>query len=175
MTPFRLDGLALGAFLALIVRQPGGLERLLQALPKVVVVAGAFLVLTFVWTRSCTEPRAGPGAARQGITDPGVAGLPAGMGPRRAERSFTSRLFSSRLMVLLAPTATASTSIITSSPTTSSPIAPISSWRAGSVRTEPRWRCRPTLGVVDSLGLAYLSYEFFEKRFLGLKRFFAPA
>ena len=28
LTPFRLDGLALGAFLAVLVRQPGGLERL---------------------------------------------------------------------------------------------------------------------------------------------------
>ena len=27
LTPFRLDGLALGAFLAVMARQPGGLER----------------------------------------------------------------------------------------------------------------------------------------------------
>ena len=31
-----------------------------------------------------------------------------------------------------------------------------------------------TLGVVASLGIAYISYEYFEKRFLGLKRFFTP-
>ena len=35
LTPFRLDGLALGACLAIAVRQPGGLPRLLHALPKV--------------------------------------------------------------------------------------------------------------------------------------------
>ena len=51
LTPFRLDGLALGAFLAVIVRQPGGLERLVRALPRVVAVAGTLLAGTFVWTR----------------------------------------------------------------------------------------------------------------------------
>ena len=52
LTPFRLDGLALGAFLAVMVRQPGGLERLVRALPRVVAVACVLLVVaTFVWTR----------------------------------------------------------------------------------------------------------------------------
>ena len=40
LTPFRLDGLALGAFLAVTARQPGGLERLVRALPLVVAVVG---------------------------------------------------------------------------------------------------------------------------------------
>src|SRR6516164_2154040 len=51
LTPFRLDGLALGAFLAVTARQPGGLERLVRALPLVVAVAGGLLAVTFVWTR----------------------------------------------------------------------------------------------------------------------------
>src|SRR5215468_10531003 len=38
LTPFRLDGLALGAFLAVAARQPRGLERLARALPVVVTV-----------------------------------------------------------------------------------------------------------------------------------------
>ena len=32
-----------------------------------------------------------------------------------------------------------------------------------------------TLGAAVSLAIAYLSYEFFEKRFLGLKRFYTTA
>src|SRR5882762_757940 len=40
LTPFRLDGLALGAVLAVTARQPGGLERLVRALPLVVAVVG---------------------------------------------------------------------------------------------------------------------------------------
>ena len=41
LTPFRLDGLALGAFLAVTARQPGGLDRLARALPWVVAVQSA--------------------------------------------------------------------------------------------------------------------------------------
>src|SRR5262245_1853423 len=51
LTPFRLDGLALGAFLAVMARQPGGLERLVRALPRVAAVAVGLLALTLVWTR----------------------------------------------------------------------------------------------------------------------------
>jgi peptidoglycan/LPS O-acetylase OafA/YrhL len=51
LTPFRLDGLALGAFLAVAARQPGGLERLARALPLVVTVVGGLLAVTFTWTR----------------------------------------------------------------------------------------------------------------------------
>src|SRR5436190_3454423 len=36
LTPFRLDGLALGAFLAVMARQPDGVERLVRAVPRVV-------------------------------------------------------------------------------------------------------------------------------------------
>ena len=38
LTPFRLDGLALGAFLAVTARQPEGLMRLVRALPLVVTI-----------------------------------------------------------------------------------------------------------------------------------------
>src|SRR5213076_222065 len=51
LTPFRLDGLALGAFLAVTARQPEHLERLARALPRVVAVVGGLLAVTFAWTR----------------------------------------------------------------------------------------------------------------------------
>ena len=51
LTPFRLDGLALGAFLAVTARQPGGLERLVRALPWVAAIAATILVISFGWTR----------------------------------------------------------------------------------------------------------------------------
>ena len=50
LTPFRLDGLALGAFLAVAARQPDGVERLVQALPRVVTLVGGLLAVTFIWT-----------------------------------------------------------------------------------------------------------------------------
>ncbi len=51
LTPFRLDGLALGAFLAVTARQPGGLEVMVRALPRVVATVCGLLAVTFVWTR----------------------------------------------------------------------------------------------------------------------------
>jgi len=51
LTPFRLDGLALGALLAVTARQPGGLKWLARGLPLVASVSAGLLALTFVWTR----------------------------------------------------------------------------------------------------------------------------
>ena len=51
LTPFRLDGLALGAFLAVAARQPGGLKRLVWALPRVSTLLGGLLAATVVWIR----------------------------------------------------------------------------------------------------------------------------
>src|SRR3984893_15280580 len=50
LTPFKLDGLALGAFLAVMARQPGGLDWLVRAVPRVAAVVGGLVVATFVWT-----------------------------------------------------------------------------------------------------------------------------
>ena len=49
LLPFRLDALALGAFLAVAARQPGGLKRLVWALPRVTAVVGGLLAATVVW------------------------------------------------------------------------------------------------------------------------------
>src|SRR5262249_35113261 len=101
LTPFRLDGLALGAFLAVAARQPGGLERLVRALPSAVTVVIGLLAVSFVWTQL---------VSRQGL----ALVLPA----RAAlmlmllacllmwvliapEQSVTSRFFRSRPMVFL--------------------------------------------------------------------------
>ena len=46
LIPFRLDGLALGAFLRVAARQPGGLERLVWALPRVAAVVVGLLAAT---------------------------------------------------------------------------------------------------------------------------------
>ena len=50
LTPFKLDGLALGAFLAVIARQPGGLDWLARLLPRVAAPVAGLLAITFVWT-----------------------------------------------------------------------------------------------------------------------------
>jgi peptidoglycan/LPS O-acetylase OafA/YrhL len=172
LTPFRLDGLALGAFLAVTARQPGGLERLVRALPWVVTVAGVLLVIPPVWTRL---------VSRQGVEV--VGGLrPAVILMLLAcllmwaliapERSAISRFFRSRVMIFLG---TYSYGLYV--------YHHFISWYLTSNRTElelARWlgshgaavALQATLGASASLALAYLSYELVEKRFLRLKRLF---
>ena len=84
LTPFRLDGLALGGFLAVTARQPGGLERLARALPLAVAVVGGLLAVTFVWTRLVSREELELDPASPGGADPDAARLPAGLGAHRA-------------------------------------------------------------------------------------------
>jgi peptidoglycan/LPS O-acetylase OafA/YrhL len=172
LTPFRLDGLALGAFLTVMARQPGGVERLVRALPWVVGVAGGLLAVTFVWTRL---------VSRQGleVVLPVRAALIlmllacllvwALIAP---ERSATSRFFRSRSMVFLG---TYSYGLYV--------YHHFISYYLTTNRTElelARWfgshgaavALQATLGALASLAVAYLSYELFERRFLRLKRLF---
>jgi peptidoglycan/LPS O-acetylase OafA/YrhL len=172
LTPFRLDGLALGAFLAVTVRQPRGLERLTRALPRVVTLSGGLLAVTFVWTRL---------VSRQGLEL---------VLPVRAtlvlillacllvwaliatERSAISRFFRSRSMVLLG---TYSYGLYV--------YHHFISYYLTTNRTElelARWlgshgaavAVQATAGAAVSLAIAYLSYELFERQFLKLKRLF---
>ena len=101
LTPFRLDGLALGAFLAVTARQPGGLERLVRALPRVVAVVGGLLAVTVVWTRLVSRQGLElVGALRPALILMLLACLLmwALIAP---ERSAISRFFRSRSMVFL--------------------------------------------------------------------------
>jgi peptidoglycan/LPS O-acetylase OafA/YrhL len=175
LTPFRLDGLALGAFLAVAARQPGGLERLARALPVVVTVVGGLLAVTFVWTRL---------VSREGLdlVLPVRAALIlmllacllvwALLAP---EQSATSRFFCSRPMVFLG---TYSYGLYV--------YHHFISYYLSSNRTDlelalwlgPHWAAvafQATLGASASLAVAYLSYELFEKRFLRWKQLFAAA
>ncbi len=175
LTPFRLDGLALGAFLAVTAHQPRGLERLARALPLVLAVVGSLLAVTYVWTRL---------VSREGLEL---------VLPVRAEliemllacllvwaliaptRSVTSRFFCSRAMVFLG---TYSYGLyvyhhfisyyLTSNRTDLELAVPLGSHAAAVA-------LQATLGASASLVLAYLSYELFEKRFLRLKRLFETA
>jgi peptidoglycan/LPS O-acetylase OafA/YrhL len=175
LTPFRLDGLALGAFLAVTARQPGGLERLVRVGPRVVVLAGGLLAITFVWTRL---------VSRQGLelVLPVRAALIlmllacllvwAVIAP---ERSATSRFFRSRSMVFLG---TYSYGLyvyhhfISYYLTTNRTELELAQWLGSHGAAVA---LQSTLGACASLILAYLSYELFEKRFLGLKRLFETA
>jgi peptidoglycan/LPS O-acetylase OafA/YrhL len=175
LTPFRLDGLALGAFLAITARLPGGLERLPRALPLVVSVAGGLLAVTFVWTLLVSR-----------------TGLELVLPIRAAlilillacllmwaliasERSATSRFFCSRSMVFLG---TYSYGLyvyhhfISYYLVTNRTDLELAGWLGSHSAAVA---LQATLGASTSLALAYLSYELFEKRFLRLKRLFERA
>jgi peptidoglycan/LPS O-acetylase OafA/YrhL len=175
LTPFKLDGLALGAFLAVMTRQPGGLDWLLRALPRVAAVVGGLVVVTFVWT--VLVSRQGlelAGSMRVALFQMLLACMLLGvlMAPKQ---SIISRFFCSRAMVFLG---TYSYGLYV--------YHHFISYYLTTQRTElelARWlgshgvavALQATLGALASLALAYLSYELIEKRFLSLKRLFETA
>ena len=175
LTPFRLDGLALGAFLAVTARQEGGLERLMRGLPWVVAVAGGLLAVTFIWTRF---------VSREGLEL---------VLPVRAAlilvlmacllvwvliappMSATSRFFRSRPMVLLGVYSYGLYvyhHFISYYLTTNRTELALARWLGSHGAAVA---LQATVGASISLAMAYLSYELFEKRFLKLKRQFATA
>lgn len=172
LTPFRLDGLALGAFIAVMARQPGGVERMVRGLPWVAATSCALLAVTFGWTRLISREgfelvlpiRAALVEILLACLLLWVLIVP--------ERSLTSRFFSSRAMAFLG---TYSYGLYV--------YHHFISYYLTSNRTElalAGWlgshgaavALQATLGASLSLAIAYISYEFFEKRFLALKRFF---
>ena len=172
LTPFRLDGLALGAFIAVVVRQPGGVDRLLRALPQVAVVAGALLLAIFGWTKLVSH-----GGTefvlpvRAALIEILLACLLfwALVAP---SRSVTSRFFRWQPMVFLGTYSYGlyvyhyfvSYYLLTSQTEFSLTQQLGSHGLAVALQA--------TVGIVVSLAIAYASYELFEKRLLSLKRFF---
>lgn len=175
LTPFRLDGLALGAFLAVMARQPGGMERLTRTLPLVVKVVGALLALTFIWTRSVSQQGLDlvlPIRAALILMLLACLLVWALIAP---DRSATSRFFCSRVMVFLG---TYSYGLyvyhhfISYYLTTNRTDLELAGWLGSHTAAVA---IQATLGMSASLALAYVSYEVFEKPFLRMKRLFETA
>jgi peptidoglycan/LPS O-acetylase OafA/YrhL len=175
LTPFKLDGLALGAFLAVMVRQPGGLGWLVRALPRIAAVVGGLVVVTFVWT--VLVSRQGlevAGSIRAALFQILLACMLVGVliAPKQ---STVSRFFSSRGMVFLG---TYSYGLyvyhhfISYYLTTHRTELELAQWLGSHGLAVA---LQATVGMSISVALAYLSYELFEKRFLSLKRWFETA
>lgn len=169
LTPFKLDGLALGAAVALIARQPGGLDRLVGALPRLTGVSGALVVFTFVWTGLVSrEGLEITGAIRAALLQIMLACLLVWtlVAP---QPSAISRFFRSRVMVFLG---TYSYGLYV--------YHHFFSYYFASNRTELELASRvgshglavalqAAFGILASVAVAVLSYELFEKRILRLK------
>jgi peptidoglycan/LPS O-acetylase OafA/YrhL len=172
LTPFRLDGLALGAFLAMMVRQQGGLQRLMRALVPVAAVAGGLVALTFAWTRLVSQAELEfvlPVRAALILVLLACLLVWALVAP---ERSAISRFFRSRYMVFLGKYSYGIyvyhhfISYYLSSNRTELELAQRLGSHGAAVALQA------IVGALVSLAVAYLSYELFESRFLGLKRWF---
>ena len=176
LTPFKLDGLALGAFLAVMVRQPGGLDWLVRGLPRVAAVVGGLAGRHLRLDRPGVARGAGAGRLRSGRRCSRYCWPACWCGLLIAPKQSTiSRFFRSRVMVFLG---TYSYGLYV--------YHHFISYYLTSNRTElelAQWlgshglavALQATLGISISVVLAYLSYELFEKRFLSLKRRFETA
>ena len=175
LTPFRLDGLALGAFLALMARRPQGLKALARALPTAAIALGGLLAVTFFWTRMIS--RGGlelilPIRAALILMLLACLLVWALTAPRR---SVISRFFCERTMVFLGTYSYGLyvyhhfISYYMISNRTDLVLAP---WLGSHLAAVV---LQAILGVSASLAVAYVSYELFERRFLQMKRMFQTA
>ena len=172
LTPFKLDGLALGAFLAVMARQPGGLAWLVRALPQVVAVAGALAAGTFVWTvlvlhrelELMASIRAAQFQVLLACLLIWAVSAPSG--------SAISRFFRSPCMVFLGAYSYGLYvyhHFISYYFTANSTELQLGRWLGSHGAAVA---LQASLGMLASLAIAYLSYELVEKQFLKLKRLF---
>jgi peptidoglycan/LPS O-acetylase OafA/YrhL len=172
LTPFRLDGLALGSFLAVLGRQPGGTALIARLLPRVAAGAGALLALTFGWTKLVT---------RHGLEY--VLPLRASIvlvllacvlmwALAAPTWTLTFRFFRSRWMTFLG---TYSYGIyvyhhfISYYLVTNRTELPLASWLGSHGLAVA---LQAAVGSALAIGIAWVSYEVYEKPILGLKRYF---
>lgn len=172
LTPFRLDGLALGAFLAVLARQPGGTQAIVRNLPRVALGAGAAVAATFVWTRLVSRGEMQyvlPLRASFILVLLAALLVWALIAP---EDSLTSRFFRSRWLTFLG---TYSYGLyvyhhfISYYLVTERTELPLGAWLGSHGAAV---LLQAVVGTAVSIAVAYGSYELFEKRFLGLKRLF---
>lgn len=169
LTPFRLDALCLGSFLAIYVRQPEGVANLKRWIAPTTFIAAMALVIAFSWNL---------------FSDVGVPVL-------RPVRSSIFLVLLGILMLhaLTAPAGTPSARFFRSSPMvflgkysyglyvfhlffafylqthrTEFPLGELLGLHFGAVLLQS------AVGIAASIAAAVLSYEVFEKRFLLLKR-----
>ncbi len=172
LTPFRLDGLALGAAMAVVVRQRGGLEWLMRAMPRVALIAGALFVASFAWSRHAGQGDVYVMGFRAGLIQVLLACLLLWAITAPAP-SLVARVFSGRTLTFLG---TYSYGLyvyhhfisyyFSANKTELAVAAWIGSHTAAMA-------LQAAVGMGASLAIAYVSFEYFEKRFLDMKRHFS--
>jgi peptidoglycan/LPS O-acetylase OafA/YrhL len=173
LTPFRLDGLALGAFLAVAIRQPGGLKRLEQALPRVAIAAGGLLALSFVWTRMVSSQGLDLVLPLRAAFVQVLLACLLFWAVTAPERSVISRFFRSRFLIFFGAYSYGLYiyhHFISYYLTINRTELELADWLGSHLAAVA---LQAGLGVGASVCIAYVSYNLFEKPILGWKRFFA--
>jgi peptidoglycan/LPS O-acetylase OafA/YrhL len=172
LTPFKLDGLALGAFLAVMARQPEGWVWLKRALLPVVAIAGVLAASTYIGSVMVSPPELEFVASIRVAFFQMLLACLLIWALSAPKTSFSSRFFCSRIMVFWG---TYSYGLYVYHHFISYYML-----ANGTEMQLGRWlgshgaavALQASLGILASLIIAYLSYELFEKRFLRLKRLF---
>lgn len=170
-TPFRFDGLALGGFLAVLARQPDGLDLIARRLPRAALIAGTLTAVTFAWVKTFSGDVSFIYPIRSALFEVLLAALLM-WSITAPEGTAVSRFFRSRFM---RTAGTYSYGLYV--------YHHFISYYMMEHRTEfvvARWLgshflavlAQAVVGMAASAVIAYTSYELFEKRFLALKKYF---
>jgi peptidoglycan/LPS O-acetylase OafA/YrhL len=169
LTPFQLDALAIGGFLAVYLRQPGGEVASRRAIVPLVLAAIALLLLQF-GIRHFTSAGDGVLALRSGAFHLLFAALLL-KALASAPGSTWGRFFGSSPMVTLGKYSYGLyvyhhfLSYYFASHGTDQALAAVVGSRVAALAI------LAVVGIAVSMGIAWLSFEYFEKPFLRLKRF----
>ncbi len=173
LTPFRLDGLALGSFLAVLMRRPGGVQAAVRAVPWVAMAAAVLFLLRLAWSRTVGSFTAPLQEVRASLLVVLLACLLV-WALTAPPRAWVARFFTSGVMVFLG---TYSYGLYVYHHffsyyfTTRQTEFPLAAWLGGSHAAAVA--VQATVGMGLSLLVAYASYQLYEKRFLALKERFA--
>jgi len=170
-TPFRLDGLAIGGFLAVLGRQPGGLAKIARALPLVAATTLALLLVRAAWAHSAGTGLTVLRPIRESLVTVVLACVLM-WAVTAPSQSLWARFLTSRSMTFLGAYSYGLYvyhhffSYYAETHDVRARLAAVTG--SGGLGT----LALAVVGFAASLGVAYVSYELFEKRFLALKQRF---
>jgi peptidoglycan/LPS O-acetylase OafA/YrhL len=168
LTPFRLDGLALGGFIAVLARRPGGVATIVRWLPRVTAAVGVLIATSSLWVHWTEDGRLVGRPLRNALILLLLACLM--LWALTARRSgIAPRFFTSKPMVFLG---TYSYGIYVYHHFLSEYFLDHGTEFALASRVGSHTLAvalQATFGIAASLLVAYASYHLFEKHFLKLK------
>jgi peptidoglycan/LPS O-acetylase OafA/YrhL len=168
LTPFRLDGLAMGGFLAVLGRQPGGLAKIARALPHVAVATFALLLARAGWAHTAGTGLSILRPIRESLVMIVLACVLMWAVTAPAQ-SLWARFLTSRGMTFLGAYSYG-LYVYHHFFSYYAETHDVRARLAGITGSEGVGTLALAIGgFAASLGVAYVSYELFEKRFLALK------